>query len=233
MGAMGAMVRFPSGGADGGGYLAAPAPGPGPGLLVIQEWWGLVDHVKAVADRLAGAGFVALAPDLYDGRTTSSPDEAGKLMMALDVADAEAKLRGAIDYLLARDDVQGDRVGAVGFCMGGQLALYAACANPRVGACVDFYGIHPRVQPDLAGLRAPVLGFFAERDSFVPPAAARRLERDLRAAGKQVDITVFEGADHAFFNDTRAEVYHAAYANRCWDRLVAFCHEHLRVAGAV
>ena len=228
---MGAMVRFPAGGADGGGYLAAPA-GPGPGLIVIQEWWGLVDHVKAVADRLAGAGFVALAPDLYDGRTTSSPDEAGKLMMALDIAGAETKLRGAIDYLLARDDVQGDRVGAIGFCMGGQLALYAACANPRVGACVDFYGIHPRVQPDLAGLHAPVLGFFAERDSFVPPAAARQLERDLRAAGKQVDFTVFEGADHAFFNDTRAETYHEAYANRCWDRLVAFCNEHLRAAGA-
>ena len=224
---MGAMVQFPMNGAAGGGYLATPASGSGPGVVVIQEWWGLVDHIKTVADRLAGAGFAALAPDFYDGRTTTSPDEAGKLMMALDIAAAEKKLRGAIDYLLARGEVAGDRVGTVGFCMGGQLSLYAACANPRVGACVDFYGIHPNVQPDLAALQAPVLGFFAEQDGFVPPAAARQLESDLRAAGKQVEITVFEGADHAFFNDTRAEVYHAAYAQQCWEGLVAFYNEHL------
>ena len=197
-------------------------------MVVIQEWWGLVDHIKAVADRLAAAGFTALAPDFYDGRTTTSPDEAGKLMMALNIAGAEQKLRGAVDYLLSRDEAQGDRVGTVGFCMGGQLSLYAACANARVGACVDFYGIHPNVKPDLAALQAPVLGFFAEKDGFVPPAAARQLESDLRAAGKSVDITVFEGADHAFFNDSRAEVYNAAYAGECWNRMIAFYNAHLR-----
>ncbi len=224
---MGAMVQFPMNGDRGGGYLATPSSGAGPGVVVIQEWWGLVDHIQTVADRLAGAGFVALAPDFYEGRTTTSPDEAGKLMMALDIAAAEKKLRGAIDYLLSRDEVAGERVGTVGFCMGGQLSLYAACANPRVGACVDFYGIHPNVKPDLAALQAPVLGFFAERDGFVSPAAARQLENDLRAAGKQVEITVFEGADHAFFNDTRAEVYHEAHARHCWERLIAFYREHL------
>jgi carboxymethylenebutenolidase len=224
---MGAMVQFPMNAASGSGYLATPSSGSGPGVVVIQEWWGLVDHIKAVADRLAAAGFAALAPDFYEGRTTTSPDEAGKLMMALDIDAAEKKLRGAIEYLLARDEVDGSRVGTVGFCMGGQLSLYAACANPRVGACVDFYGIHPSVKPDLAALQAPVLGFFAEQDGFVPRAAARQLESDLRAAGKQVEITVFEGADHAFFNDTRAEVYHAAYAQQCWERLVAFYREHL------
>ena len=224
---MGATVQFPMNGVSGGGYLATPSSGSGPGVVVIQEWWGLVDHIEAVADRLAGAGFAALAPDFYDGRTTASPDEAGKLMMALDIDAAEKKLRGAVDYLLSRDEVTGSRVGTVGFCMGGQLSLYAACANPRVGACVDFYGIHPNVKPDLAGLQAPVLGFFAEQDGFVPPAAARQFESDLRAAGKQVEITVFEGADHAFFNDTRAEVYHEAYARQCWERLVAFYREHL------
>ena len=112
--------------------------------------------------------------------------------------------------------------------MGGQLSLYAACANPRVGACVDFYGIHPNVKPDVAALQAPVLGFFAEKDGFVPPAAARQLESDLRAAGKSADITVFEGADHAFFNDTRAEVYNETYAGECWIRMIAFYNAHLR-----
>ena len=225
---MGEMVRFPMNGESGGGYLAAPAAGGGPGVVVIQEWWGLVDHIKTVADRLAAAGFTALAPDFYDGRTTASPDEAGKLMMALDIDGAEKKLRGAVDYLLSRGETQGDRVGTAGFCMGGQLSLYAACANPRVGACVDFYGIHPHVKPDLAALQAPVLGFFAAKDGIVPPQAARQLESDLRAAGKSVEITVFEGADHAFFNDTRPEVYHEAYARECWNRMVAFYNAHLR-----
>ena len=224
---MGAMVEFAANGRTAGGYLATPASGAGPGVVVIQEWWGLVPHVKEVADRFAGEGFVALAPDLYDGRSTTSPDEAGKLMMALEIDRAERDLRGAIDFLRARDDVAGTRVGTVGFCMGGQLSLFAACANASVGACVDFYGIHPNVAPDLAGLEAPVLGFFAERDGFVPPEAARKLESDLRAAGKEVDITIFDGADHAFFNDSRPDVYHAGYAAECWTRMVAFYRRHL------
>lgn len=224
---MGAMVEFAANGRTTGGYLATPASGSGPGVVVIQEWWGLVPHVKEVADRFAGEGFVALAPDLYHGRSTTSPDEAGKLMMALEIDRAERDLRGAIDYLLARDDVAGTRVGTVGFCMGGQLSLFAACANASVGACVDFYGIHPNVAPDLAGLEAPVLGFFAERDGFVTPEAARKLESDLRAAGKEGEITIFDGADHAFFNDSRPDVYHAGYAAECWTRMVAFYRRHL------
>ncbi len=222
------MVRYPTNGTTGSGYLASPASGSGPGVIVIQEWWGLVDHIKNVADRFAAAGFVALAPDMYDGQTTDSPDEAGKLMMALEIDKAEKNLRGAIDYLLSRDEVGSSTVGTVGFCMGGQLSLYAACANPKVGACVDFYGIHPNVQANLAGLEAPVLGFFAENDDFVTPDVVGKLEADLTAAGKQVDVTIFEGADHAFFNDTRHEVYHAAYAARCWDRMVAFFGQHLQ-----
>ena len=224
---MGAMVEFAVNGKTAGGHLATPASGSGPGVIVIQEWWGLVQHVKDVADRFAGEGFVALAPDLYHGRNTTSPDEAGKLMMALEIDRAERDLRGAIDFLLARDDVAGERVGTVGFCMGGQLSLFAACANARVGACVDFYGIHPNVTPDLASLQAPVLGFFAERDGFVTPKAARKLESDLRAAGREVEITIFDGADHAFFNDSRPDVYHAGYAAECWTRMVAFYRRHL------
>ena len=225
---MGTMVRFPANGTTGGGYLATPDSGSGPGVIVIQEWWGLVDHIKDLADRFAGAGFVALAPDFYDGQTTTSPDEAGKLMMALEIDEAEKHLRGAVDYLLARPEASGERVGTVGFCMGGQLSLYAACANAKVGACVDFYGIHPNVTPDLPSLQAPVLGFFAENDGMVTPQVARALERELKAAGKQVEITIFEGADHAFFNDTRSEVYHESYANQCWKRMTTFFERHLR-----
>ena len=222
------MVRFSTNGTTGSGYLAGSKSGVGPGVIVIQEWWGLVDHIKDVVDRLGAAGFVALAPDLYDGQTTDSPDDAGRLMMALEIESAEQKLRGAIEYLLGRDDVSGTTVGTVGFCMGGQLSLYAACANSKVGACVDFYGIHPNVKPDLGSLKAPVLGFFAENDAFVTPNVARRLETDLVAAGKQVELTVFDGADHGFFNDTRHQVYHAAYARQCWERMMLFFNQHLR-----
>ena len=222
------LVEFPSNGKTGNGYLAVPASGSGPGVIVLQEWWGLVDHITAVADRFAAEGFVALAPDLYHGESATSPDDAGKLMMALDIGQVEKDLRGAIDYLLARDEVASARVGTVGFCMGGQLSLYAACENASVSACVVFYGIHPNVKPNLSTLEAPVLGFFAEKDEFVSPAAARQLETDLKTAGKATDFTIFEGAEHAFFNDSRPEVYHAAYAATCWSRTLAFYREHVR-----
>ena len=224
---MGSMVEFPTNGKHGSGYLATPGRGVGPGVIVIQEWWGLVDHVKDVVDRLAAEGFVALAPDMYHGETATGPDAAGKLMMALRIDAAEKDLRGAVEYVLSRDVVAGGRVGTVGFCMGGQLSLFAACANRKVGACVDFYGIHPNVTPDLPSLHAPVLGFFAEKDTFVPPDVARTLEADLEAAGKTADITVFEGADHGFFNDTRPDVYHAEYAAQCWQRMLTFYRHHL------
>ena len=224
----GGIIEYPSNGETGNGYLAVPASGSGPGVIVLQEWWGLVDHITEVADRFAAEGFVALAPDMYHGESTTSPDDAGKLMMALDIGRVEKDLRGGIDALLARDEVTSARVGTVGFCMGGQLSLYAACENRAVGACVVFYGIHPNVEPNLASLGAPVLGFFAEKDDFVPPASARQLEADLRAAGKTTDFTIFEGADHAFFNDSRPEVYHAAHAATCWSRMLAFYRTHVR-----
>jgi len=218
----GEMVEFPSNGVTGSGYLAVPTSGTGPGVVVLQEWWGLVDHIKDVTDRFAADGFVALAPDLYQGESTTSPDDAGKLMMALDIGRVERDLRGAVQFLLGRPEVTTSHVGTVGFCMGGQLSLYAACENPAVGACVVFYGIHPNVKPNLSTLQAPVLGFFAEKDEFVPPVAARQLESDLQAAGKSADIAVFDGVDHAFFNDTRSEVYDAARAAECWSRMLSF-----------
>ncbi len=224
----GQMVQFPTNDKTGKGYLARPSTGRGPGVIVIQEWWGLVPHIKAVADRFAAEGFVALAPDMYHGETATSPDDAGKLMMALRIDEVEKDLRGAIDYLLSRKEVQGSKAGTVGFCMGGQLSLYAACANPKVGACVDFYGVHPNVQPNLKGLQGPVLGFFAEKDSFVTPEVARTLEHDLKAAGKKGEIHIFKGADHAFFNDTRKEVYNAAYAKECWTNMVGFFRQNLK-----
>ena len=220
-------VEFESNGGTARGYLATPEGGGGPGVVVLQEWWGLVPHIEDVCERFAAEGFVALAPDLYHGEKTKSPDEAGKLMMALDIARAEKDMRGAVEFLLNRDDVRGESVGTVGFCMGGVLSLYAASKNQRVGACVVFYGIHPKVEPDLEALRAPVLGIYAEKDQFVPPAAARALEEKLKALGKEAEFHVYPGTDHAFFNDTRPEVYDAAAAADAWRRTLDFFRQNL------
>src|SRR5690606_30605886 len=173
------------------------------------------------------AGFVALAPDLYRGERTSDRDAAGRLMMGLEIPRAARDLDGAVQALLAEPATQGSRVGVVGFCMGGQLALFAACRHPRVGVVVDFYGVHPNVTLDLSGLEAAVLGIFAERDAFVPPEAARKLEADLRAAGKRVHCEIFPGVDHAFFNDSRPDVYDAEAAARAWSLTVSFLRAEL------
>jgi carboxymethylenebutenolidase len=223
----GREIRFESDGESVGGYLAAPPSARGPGVLVIQEWWGLVDHIREVCDRFAREGFVALAPDLYRGERTSDPDAAGRLMMGLEIPRAASDLDAAVRALLGHEAVVGARLGAVGFCMGGQLALFAATRNPRIGAVVDFYGIHPNVTLDLSGLEAAVLGVFAERDAFVPPEAARKLEAELRGAGKRAHFEIYPGVDHAFFNDTRPDVYDARAAARAWSETLAFLRAEL------
>ena len=224
---MGELVDFKSNGQTASGYLAIPQQGSGPGVVVIQEWWGLVDHIKDVCERFASEGFVALAPDLYHGKTTKSPDEAGKMMMALRIDEAEKDMSGAAQYLLDHDATTGDKVGVVGFCMGGALALYTATKNANIGACVIFYGGHPNVKPDLPNLEAPVLGLYAERDGFVTPDSVRSLERNLKALGKQVDVIIYPNADHAFFNDTRPVVYHPEAAADSWQRTIDFFRKHL------
>jgi carboxymethylenebutenolidase len=210
------------GGAGPGAYLAIPAAGHGPGVVVIQEWWGLVDHIRDVADRLAREGFVALAPDLYRGERTADPDEASRLMMELDVPRASADLGHAVSALLNHSAVDGARVGCIGFCMGGQLALSAACENERIGAVVDCYGIHPNVTPDLSGLSAAVFGVFAENDDFIPLDSVRDLEQRLQSEGIRARLAVYGGVQHAFMNDSRPDVYNAVRAGEAWSDLLLF-----------
>lgn len=195
----------------------------------MQEWWGLVDHIKDVCDRFAAAGFTALAPDMYDGQKTKSPDEAGKLMMALNIGETEKKLRGAVSYLAEHEAVSSRQVGTVGFCMGGQLSLFAATLNDKVGACVVFYGIHPHVKPNYSQLSGPVLGLFAENDKMVTPEVRLQLEKDIRSVGKSLEVWVYPGTDHAFFNDTRPEVYNEEAATDAWERVLAFLKQNLPV----
>jgi len=220
-------VSFSSNGETTDGFLALPESGRGPGVIVIQEWWGLVPHIEDVSRRFAKEGFVALAPDLYHGRIAKSPDEAGKLMMALDIDCAETDLRGAVAYMKGQPAMTSKDLGVVGFCMGGQLALCAAAKNPDVAAAVDFYGIHPNVKLDFKPMRAAVLGFFAADDKSVPPVAVRELEKQIRDSGKEVEMHIYPGTQHAFFNDTRPEVYDANAARDAWTRMLDFFRKRL------
>jgi carboxymethylenebutenolidase len=222
----GRMVEFPSNGTKTSAYLATPAAGKGPGVIVIQEWWGLVGHIKNVCDRFAGEGFTALAPDFYHGQTADEPDAAGKLFMALNIQQAEKDLRGAITTLGQQSSTP--KLGVVGFCMGGQLALFAATLNPSIGACVNFYGIHPNVKPDYAKLAGPVLGLFAEKDQFVTPQVARDVDAAIKKVGKPSEVHIYPNVDHAFFNDERADVYNKAAAEDAWRRTLALFRQHLK-----
>jgi carboxymethylenebutenolidase len=223
---MGERVTMKTNGRTTSGYLAVPAR-VGPPVVVIQEWWGLVPHIERVADRLAAEGFVALAPDLYHGKTTKSPDEAGKLMMSLQIEGASRDLAAAIDYAAAAKEATGSAVGTIGFCMGGALSLFAACRNAEVGACVVFYGGHPNVKPDLASLGAPVLGLFAGKDTFVTPAVVAALDRQMTELGKRHSFYTYPDAAHAFFNDDRPEVYDPEASRDAWAKTIAFLRQEL------
>jgi len=220
------MVEFPTNGHTTHGYLATPAAGKGPGVLVIQEWWGLVPHIKTVVDRFAAEGFSALAPDMYHGQTASEPDGAGKLFMALNIGQAEKDLQGATTYLKAHSSTA--KTGAVGFCMGGQLALFAATLDASIGACVNFYGIHPNVKPDYRKLSGPVLGLYAEKDGFVTPDVAKGVDKAIKEAGKSSEIHIYPGVNHAFFNDERPDAYDKAAADDAWRRTLTFFRQHLK-----
>ena len=223
-------VTFPSNGGEAHGYLAMPeGDATGPGVVVIQEWWGLTDHMADVADRLAAEGFVALAPDLYGGRTTHDAGEAVSLMSELPVEQAVRDLAGAVDFLLAHERVTGGRVGAVGFCMGGGFVLQlGAEVGERAAAVVSFYGVFPHGEPDFSGLRAEVLGHFGERDGSAPPEAALALEQKIREqSGTEVNFHFYD-AGHAFYNDANPlGTYDPQAARLAWTRTREFLHSRL------
>lgn len=209
--------------AAGKGYLAL-SPAPGPGLILLHEWWGLNAHIRSVADRFAAAGITTLAPDLYGGRTAplSDPAAARTLIQSLTPEGVESVLTAAAQRLSPRG------IGVLGFCMGGRLALYAGIKTPGIAAVVDFYGgANPPFPLDLAAMRAPVLALFGGKDRSIPPAAIAALSEGLKAARKHIDVAVYPEADHAFFNDTRPDVYDPAAAEDAFERSVAFLKRFL------
>jgi carboxymethylenebutenolidase len=203
------------------GYLASAGHGR-PGLVVIQEWWGLNDQICGVADRFARAGYNALAPDLYKGRLTASPDEANHLMSGLDFPDATHQdLRGAARHL---EGLSG-KVGVMGFCMGGALTIAALVHIPELAAGICFYGIPPKEFADPAKIKQAFQGHFANQDDWCTPAAVDALESAMKGAGASPEIYRYDAA-HAFFNE-RSAAYDVASANRAWERTAAFLEKRL------
>ena len=222
-------TTFPSNGGQAHGYLALPESGSGPGVIVIQEWWGLTDYIVDVANRLANDGFVALAPDLFGGKTTHDSGEAGRLMSELPVEQAARDLSGAVDFLLEHPAVSSSKVGAVGFCMGGGFVLMLATQQgDRIGAAVPFYGVGSGVPDQYSGITAPVQGHYAEQDGFYPVEEARKQEQHIREeSGAEVKFFYYP-AGHAFHAEhDLLGTYDPEAAQLAWQRTTAFLHEKL------
>lgn len=224
------MVEFSWNGDLVPGYLAVPdGAGPFPGVVVIQEWWGLNDHVKDVVERFAGEGFAAVAPDLYRGQIALEPDEARKLAMELQHEQALKDIQGAVDYLIGLDAVAPKKIGVVGFCMGGGLAALASHQAQNLGAVVVFYGNVRDLGEDAIArnVSVPLMGNFGEADQGIPLDSVNAAEARLKEHGKTVDFHVFPGAPHAFFNDTRPHIYDAAASKEAWTRTISWFRQHL------
>lgn len=216
---------------DASGYLALPTTVPDakkPALIVIQEWWGVDDWIRSQADRFAGQGYVALAADLYRGRTAGTPDEAHELSRGLPEDRALADLKAAVDYLSARPDVDPNRIGVIGWCLGGGYALALATADPRVKATVINYGRLVTDSEAIARINGPVLGNFGGADRGIPADDVRQFGANLTKYGKLGDIEIFDGAGHAFMNPNNTQGYNEAAAQEAWSRIDRFFDRTLR-----
>jgi carboxymethylenebutenolidase len=224
---MGQRVEFPSNGHTCQGYFAAPS-GKGPAVVVIQEWWGLVPHIEDLVERFAAEGFVAIAPDLFHGKTTKSPDEAGKMLMEMDAERALKEISGAGSYLVQRPECSSKTFGVIGFCMGGAMAKYAATKDKKVSAGVSFYGGFKKVDYDWQNMSAALMLVAGKLDRGVPAQGEVDLAERLQGLGKNVEVHTYENADHAFFNDTRPEVYNQVASADAWRRTLDFFRANIR-----
>lgn len=223
-------VTFPSNGSTASGYLALPPSGNGPAVIVIQEWWGLVGHITDVVDRFAAEGFVALAPDLYHGVATTEPDDAMRLMMGLAMDTAAHDISGAADYLATRAEVSREKMGAVGFCLGGSLALWAATLSPRITAAVGFYPAVPweRMQPTWSNYQGKnAIIHCSEHDGTSAAPGIQQAVTGIHNAGGNVEAFDYPGTEHAFFNSDRPEVYSHDDAEVAWRRTIEFFRNKL------
>ena len=228
---MGEMVTFPSNGATCDGYLAVPDSGSGPGVIVVQEYWGLVDHVKDLADRFADQGYVALAPDFFHGKATDEPDEAMRLLMGLAMDRAAKDIAGAATYLKGRDEVTSNGIGCVGFCMGGSLALWSPTLSDDVKVAVGFYPAVPweKMQPEWSNYGGKYAMIHAsEEDGTSAADGIQAAKKGIEAGGGDVEVYDYPGTHHAFVNDTRPEVFDREAADTAMRRTLELFASRLR-----
>lgn len=226
-------ITYRANGGTANGYIARPGDqAQHPGVVVIQEWWGINDNIKEICRRFADAGYVALAPDLYHGRVipNGEPNEAQKALMSLDQAEVQKNLHGAVQTLISQTDVAPKRVGVVGFCMGGRLALIVASdEGSNIGAVASFYGGgYDPTEDAVRAMQCPVLAIYGGQDGSTPEPVRERFRKYLTDNGKTFDMVVYPGAQHAFFNDSRPEVYDAAAAEDAWNRTLAWFGRYLK-----
>ena len=227
-----AMVQYPGEGVTVRAYLATPqTKEKRPAIIVVQEWWGLNDHIKDIARRFAREEYVTIAPDLYSRlgyKVATDPNEAGKLMNALQQEDGLKDLNATVSYLKTVPKADASRIGITGFCMGGSYALMLPCVNPAMKAAVPFYGWIPNPDTPLQKLACPILYIFGEGDAFIPKSEVQRLANALKKYNKPGEIKTYPGAGHAFFRDTDKNVYRPAEAKDAWTRTLTFFKQHLR-----
>ena len=234
-------VSYQSQGEEVTAYLARPSsPGPHPGMIVIQEWWGVDAHIKDVTERVAREGYAALAPDLYTYAghvVTKDADEAAKLAEDLRYDTAMRYLKGGVDYLKSSKYAHPDRIGAVGFCLGGSYALLMACGDTGIGAAAAFYGQIVNDEPSenspvnpiemVPQMSCPLLFVHAGLDEWITVEHANRLREAMKVAGKEGEVKSYANAHHAFFNDTQPDIYSESDARDAWDRTRKFFRKHL------
>ncbi len=222
-------VEFKANGATASGYFARPkADGKYPAVVVIQEWWGVDDHIKNLTERFAGQGFAALAPDLYHGKVAKEPTDAQKLVMQVQMDQAIKEVQGAVDYLIAQDFVEPDKAGVIGFCFGGGIAMRMSYMGENIGAVVVFYGggVDP-TDEELKQVSAPILGIYGADDRGIPVDKVRKWEEKLKEFDKTNEMHIYEGAPHAFFNDTRAASYRKEASEDAWQRTLDWFKKYL------
>lgn len=216
-------VAFSSGPERISGFLALPqGKGPHWGIIAIHEWWGLNDWVKEQARNLAVNGYVVLAVDLYRGKVTAEPAQARKLKYSLPQARAIRDLKSAFNYLVARPDVNPERIGSIGWSMGGSLALQLAIHEPRLATCVVNYGLPPTNPREIQKINARILGNFGSLDRSIPLRSVRMFEKTMKALNKHVDIKIYSDAGHAFANSSNKRGYRPEAAAHMWSRTLAF-----------
>lgn len=223
-------VHYKSGTDEATALLVTPeGKGPFPGVVVIQEWWGLNDWVKDQARALAKEGYVALAVDLYRGKVATKQEDAHQYMMGLPQDRAVADLVGGVAFLAARADVRKDRIGSVGWCMGGTYSLKLAVNEPKLAAVVAYYGAPPTKDEDIAKIKAPVLGNYGGDDQGPAPDQVKAFEAAMKKAGKSIDVKIYEGAGHAFANVNNPwGGYREAAAKDAWARTISFFAANLK-----